>query len=228
MITGVVQRYEGGAATVSLDQRRGHPAPQRADSRRNAPPQRARAGHGLRSPQGRQPREGDPQPHAAAVGAAAVRAGNSRDRRRRDRNPRHGPRARLSQQGGRQQHRSARRLRGRLRRRARQPHQEYRRRAGRRADRHRPLERRPAGADSQRPAAGRGRGSDSLPDARPGDRAGARGSALAGHRPPRPERAAGQQAVRLGHRNHDPRGARRVDRAGRGRLLGRWKASTKA
>ena len=76
-----------------------------------------------------------------------------------------------------------------------------------------------AGADPQRPAAGRGRGGDPLPDAGPGDRAGARGSAVAGHRPARAERAAGQQAVRLGHRDHDPRGARRADRAGRGRLL---------
>ncbi len=75
--------------------------------------------------------------------------------------------------------------------------------------------------DSQRPAAGRSRGSDPLPDAGPGDRAGARGSAVAGHRPPRAERAAGEQAVRLGHRNHDPRRARRVDRAGRRRASAR-------
>ena len=61
----------------------------------------------------------------------------------------------------------------------------------------------------------------------PGDRAGARGPALAGHRPPRPERPPGQQALRLGHRDHDPRGARRADRAGRGRLLRRWKASSR-
>ena len=54
-----------------------------------------------------------------------------------------------------------------------------------------------------------------LPDARPGDRAGARGSAVAGHRPPRAERPAGQQAVRLGHRDHDPRGAGRVRSTGR-------------
>ena len=209
-------------------QRRGHPAAQRADPRRNAPPQRTRAGHRLRSPQGRQPRQGHPQPHPAATGAAAVRAGNSRNRRRRDRNPRHGPRAGLPQQGGRQQLRPARRLRRGLRRRPRQPHQEHRRRTGRRADRHRPLERRPAGADPQRLAAGRGRRSHPLPDAGPGDRAGARGPAVAGHRPPRAERAAGQQALRLGHRDHDPRGARRIDRAGRGRASRRSKASTKA
>ncbi len=64
MVTGVVQRYEGGAATVSARQRRGHPAAQRADPRRNAPSQRTRAGHGVRGPQGRQPREDHPQPHA--------------------------------------------------------------------------------------------------------------------------------------------------------------------
>ena len=95
MVTGVIQRYEGGAATVHADQRRGDPAARRADSRRNAPRQRARAGDRVRGPQGGQPREGDPQPHPAAAGAAAVRAGDSRNRRRRDRNPRHRPRARL-------------------------------------------------------------------------------------------------------------------------------------
>ena len=50
----------------------------------------------------------------------------------------------LPQQGGRQQFRSTGRLRRGLRRRARQPHQEYRGRTGRRADRYRPLERRHA------------------------------------------------------------------------------------
>ena len=58
-----------------------------------------------------------------------------------------------------------------------------------------------------------------LQDARPGDRAGARGPAVAGHRPPRAERAAGQQALRLGHRDHDP------GRAGRSRSTGRSAAS---
>ena len=70
-------------------------------------------------------------------------------------------------------HRLEGRLRRRLRRRPRQPHQEHRRRAGRRADRHRPLERLAAGADPQRPAAGRDRGGHPLPAAGPGDRAGA-------------------------------------------------------
>ena len=87
MVTGVVQRYEGGAATVQLCQRRGHPPPQRADPRRNAPRQRARPGGRVRSPKVGQPGEGHPQPHQAALGAAALRAGNPRNRRRRDRNP---------------------------------------------------------------------------------------------------------------------------------------------
>ena len=162
LVTGVVQRYESGAATVSLPNCEADSAAQRANSRRNASSQRARAGHGVRSPQGRQPREGHSQPHPPAAGAAAVRARNSRNRRRRDRDQGHGPRAGLPQQGRRQQQRSAGRLRRRLRRRARQPHQEHRRRTGRRADRHRPLERRHAGADSQRPAAGRSRRSHPL------------------------------------------------------------------
>ncbi len=46
-----------------------------------------------------------------------------------------------------------------------------------------------------------------------------RGPAFAGHRPARAERPPGQQALRLGHRNHDPRGAGRADRAGRDGLL---------
>ncbi len=51
---------------------------------------------------------------------------------------------------------------------------------------------------------------------------------VAGHRPPRPERAAGQQAVRLGHRNHDPRGARRVRSSGPWAASRRWRGSTRA
>ncbi len=60
MVSGVIQRYEGGAATVHSRQRRGHPAARRANPRRNAPRQRARADHRFRSPQVGQPRESDP------------------------------------------------------------------------------------------------------------------------------------------------------------------------
>ena len=71
-------------------------------------------------------------------------------------------------------------------------------------------------------------GSDPLPDAGPGDRAGPRGPALAGDRQAGAERPPGQQALRLGHRDHDPRRAGRADRAGRGGLLraGRNRAGT--
>ena len=48
----------------------------------------------------------------------------------------------------------------------------------------------------------------------PGHRPGARRPALAGDRPPGAERAAGLQARRLGHRDHDRRGARRGHRQG--------------
>ena len=219
LVTGVVQRYEGGAATVALANveailPRGEQIPgetHHANERVRATVYEVRkAGSRVKVILSRT------KPHLVA---AALRAGNPRNRRGRDRDPRHRPRARLPHQGRRQQHRPAGRLRGGLRGRARQPHQEHRRRTGRRTDRHRPLERRHAGADPQRLAAGRGRRSHPLPDAGPGDRAGARGPALAGHRPPRAERPPGQQALRLGHRNHDPRGTRRADRAGRGRLL---------
>ena len=54
MVSGIIQRYEGGAATVALDQRRSNPAPQRTDSRRNTSRQRARASHGIRSSQSRE------------------------------------------------------------------------------------------------------------------------------------------------------------------------------
>ncbi len=44
-------------------------------------------------------------------------------------------------------------------------------------------------------------------------------SAFAGHRTTRTKRPPGQQALRLGHRNHDPRRTRRTDRTGRERLF---------
>ena len=55
---------------------------------------------------------------------------------------------------------------------------------------------------------------DPLRDAGPCDRPRSRGSALAGHRPPRAECPPGQQTERLGHRNHDPGRVGRVDRPG--------------
>ena len=64
------------------------------------------------------------------------------------------------------------------------------------------------------PAADRGGVPLSAPG--PGHRAGQGRSAVAGHRPARPERPAGQQAGRLGHRDHDARRAERGHRAGRG------------
>ena len=60
------------------------------------------------------------------------------------------------------------------------------------------------------------RGSVPLRSAGPGRRAGQGRSALPGHRPARTERASGQQAGRLGHRDHDPRRAERRHRTGRG------------
>ena len=47
LITGVVQRYEGGGGDGGSGERRGDFAQKRANSRRNPPRQRARSGDGL-------------------------------------------------------------------------------------------------------------------------------------------------------------------------------------
>ncbi len=77
-----------------------------------------------------------------------------------------------------------------------------------------------AGHDPQCPAAGGNQRSDALLDAWPGGCPRGRGPALARHRPARAKRSPGQQARRLGHRNHDPRRARRKRRKGRTLVLG--------
>ncbi len=68
-------------------------------------------------------------------------------------------------------------------------------------------------------AAGPDRGGVPLSAAGTGHRAGEGGPAVAGHRPARPERPAGVEARRLGHRDHDARRAERGHRAGRGLVL---------
>ena len=122
-----IQRYEGGAATVALANveailPRGEQIPgetHHANERVRATVYEVRkAGSRVKIILSRT----KPQ-----LVAAALRAGNPRNRRRRDRNPLHRPRARLSHQGRRQQHRPARGLRRGLRGRPRQPHQEHRR-----------------------------------------------------------------------------------------------------
>ena len=219
MVSGVIQRYEGGAATVQLDERRSDPAAQRADSRRNAPCERARADHGVRSPQSGQPREGDPEPRPAAAGAAAVRAGDSGNRRRRDSKFGRWPASRATASKVAVSSSDPRvdcvgacvGVRGN---RIKNIVDEL---AGERID----IVRWDEDLEvliPERPAAGRGRASHSVQDARPGDRAGARGSVVAGDRPARAERAAGEQALGLGHRDHDPGGAGPSDRAGGRRL----------
>ena len=192
LVHGTVSRFEGGAATVTPRQDRGAAAARRADSRRNAPRRRAR--------QGGHPRRASSVGHRVKIILSRTHPDFVRRlfeneipeiERPHHRDQGRGPRGRLSHQDGRLQHRHEGRLRRRLRRRPRQPHQEHRRRAGRRTHRHRALERLAAGADPQRPAAGPDRGGVSLSAAGAGHRAGEGGSAVAGHRPARPERPAG-------------------------------------
>ena len=62
MVTGTIQRFEGGAVTVNLGKTDGAAAPQRADPRREPPPRRAGPGHRARRPQGRPAGQDHPQP----------------------------------------------------------------------------------------------------------------------------------------------------------------------
>ena len=119
LVTGTVQRFEGGAVIVNLGKTDAHPAPQRADPRRELPPQRAGPGHHPRRPQGRPAGEDHPQPHPPRLRPPALRAGDPRDRRPDHRDPGPGPRGRLPLEGGRDLDRHQGRRRRRLRRRAR-------------------------------------------------------------------------------------------------------------
>ena len=113
LVTGVIQRYEGAAATVTLANveailPRGEQIPgetHHANERVRATVYEVRkAGSRVKVILSRT----KPQ-----LVQRLVRAGNPGNRRERDRDPLHGPRARLSHQGRRQQHRPARRLRRR-------------------------------------------------------------------------------------------------------------------
>ena len=127
MVSGVVQRNEGGAATVALGNVEAMlPRSEQIPGETHHANERVRAVVCEVRKQGSRVKvilsRTRPAPRAAAV-----RAGNSRNRRRSDHDRRDGPRAGLPQQSGRQQHRSADRLRRCVRRRARQSHQEHRR-----------------------------------------------------------------------------------------------------
>ena len=114
-------------------------------------------------------------------------------------------------------HRSGRRLR----RHARLARAGGRRRAAGREDRHHPVVAGPGDLHRQRAAAGRSRQGRARRGGRPHRGRGARRPALAGDRPPRPERAPRLAAHRLGHRHPDrgrgigapPEGIRRAHRA---------------
>ena len=144
MITGVVQRYEGGVATVQLNNVEAIlPRSEQIPGETHHPNERVRAivfevrKQGSRvkvvlsrtRPQLVQ-RLFEQEIPEIAEGVIEIRA--------MAREPGYRSKVAVSSTD------PARRLRRRLRRRPRQPHQEHRRRTGRRADRHRPLERRPA------------------------------------------------------------------------------------
>ena len=105
LVIGTVTRVDAGTAIVTLGKTRSPPAAQRADSRRNAPRQRARQGRHPRSPQAGPPRQDHPVAGATRTSSGALRAGNPRDRRPHHRDPGRRPRGRLPLEG-RRHHRS--------------------------------------------------------------------------------------------------------------------------
>ena len=81
LITGTVQRFEGGAVTVNLGKTDALLAPQRTDPRREPPPQRADPRGDPRRPQGRPAGQDHPQPDPPRLRPPPLRAGDPRDRR---------------------------------------------------------------------------------------------------------------------------------------------------
>ena len=183
--------------------RRGDPAPRPADPARGLPQRRPGARADPRGPP-RDPRAADlPLAHRARVPRRALQDGGAGDLRRHHRDQGGGPRPRQPGEDGRHLLRQLDRPGRRLRRHARQPRAGGGRRAPGREDRHHPLEPGPGDLPRQRAAAGRGLEGRLRRRRRAHRGGGARRAALARHRPPRPERAAGEPADRLRHRHHD-------------------------
>ncbi len=98
LVTGIVQRQEGGAATVQLANTEAIlPAASKSPASRITPT--SACGPRFSRFEGRQPREGRAQPDSPCVGATSVRTRDPRDRRWRDRDSCHLARARLSLEG---------------------------------------------------------------------------------------------------------------------------------
>ena len=142
-------------------------------------------------------------PRPRRLHGQAVRPGGAGGLRRGHRDPRRGPRSGQPRQDGgglqRQLHRPGRRLR----RHARLARAGGGRRAAGREDRHHPVEPGRGDLPRQRPGPGRSLQGGDGRGGRAGRGGGARRAAVAGHRPPRPERAPGQPADRLADRHHD-------------------------
>ena len=154
LVVGTVTRVDAGTAIVSLGKSEALLPRSEQIPGEIAPRRRAREGRHPRRPQAGPSRQDRAVAVPPGLRAGALRGRNPRDRRPHHRHPRRRPRGRLSLEGRGHLHRPEGGLRRRVRRRSRQPHQERDRGTQRRAHRHRPLERRAAGAHPERAAAG--------------------------------------------------------------------------
>ena len=102
LITGTVQRFEGGAVTVNLGKTEAPPAPQRADPRREPPRRRTRpAPSSSTSARSASGSRSSCQPDPPRLRPPPLRARDPRDRRPDHRDPGPRPRGGLPLQGGR-------------------------------------------------------------------------------------------------------------------------------
>ena len=119
LVTGTVQRFEGGAVIVNLGKTDAIlPRSEQIPGESYHPNERIRADHPGR-PQGRPAGQDHPEPDPPRLRPPALRAGDPRDRRPDHRDPGPGPRGRLSLEGRGHLDRHQGRRRRRLRRRPR-------------------------------------------------------------------------------------------------------------
>ena len=146
LVTGTVQRFEGGAVIVNLGKTDAIlPRSEQIPGESYHPNERIRAII-LDVQEGWPAGQDHPEPNSPRFRAAAVRARDSRDRRSDHRDPGSGARGRLPVESGGDVDRHEGRCRRRVRGCSRHSNQEHRRRAGGRADRHCAVERVAPGA----------------------------------------------------------------------------------
>ena len=203
IVNGVVKRVEYGNVIVDLGRGEGIIRRDEMIPRETVPSGRPRARLCLRRAP-RAARAADlPLAHASAIHGQAVQAGSAGNLRRRDRGQVGRARSRLAREDRRGLARFVDRSGRRLRRHARLARAGGGRRTAGRADRHHSLVGGRRDLHRQRAAAGGSRQGRARRGLQPHRGRRARRSAVAGHRPARPERAARLAAHRLGHRHSD-------------------------